>query len=165
MVLSGQIDVTELKLSPRDVEYEKARIMARQSISAVAGVPPSILGLPSANYATARQQAINYWDVQEKRGRRFEFLFTKIAKRFNEDYKIEFDYSGIDALQDRRTAQLLRIQNHIMNGMNPLDAYTYEGLASAPISPDAVASEPEEVIEEEPIKEALSFDGFKKKLS
>ena len=162
MVLSGQIDVTELKLSPRDVEYEKARIMARQSISAVAGVPPSILGLPSANYATARQQALNYWDVQEKRGRRFEHLFTKIAKRFDENYTIKFDYTGIDALQDKRDQQLLRIQNHIMNGMAPIDAYAYEGLSDAPISHDAVSISPTEIIEEE--EETLNFDLFKKKV-
>ena len=165
MVLSGQIDVTELKLSPRDVEYEKARIMARQSISAVAGVPPSVLGLPSANYATARQQALNYWDVQQKRGRRFEHLFTKIAKRFNEDFSIVFDYTGIETLQDKRDAQLLRIQNHIMNGMRPADAYAYEGLADAPISEDAEPAVDEEIIEEEePLEEALSFDTFKKKM-
>ena len=103
--------------------------------------------------------------MQQKRGRRFEHLFTKIAKRFNEDFSIVFDYTGIETLQDKRDAQLLRIQNHIMNGMRPADAYAYEGLADAPISEDAEPAVDEEIIEEEaPLEEALSFDTVKKKM-
>lgn len=166
MVLSGQIDVTELKLSPRDVEYEKARIMARESISAVAGVPPSILGLPTANYATSRQEALNYWEMQQKKGVRFEQLFTTVAKLFDEEYHCKLDYSGIEALQSKRDAQLARITLHIANGMNPADAYAYEGLQDAP-----ELSEPpkEEIVveEEEPVEqveEAFDFTEFKKKV-
>ena len=164
MVLSGQIDVTELKLSPRDVEYEKARIMARESISAVAGVPPSILGLPTANYATSRQEALNYWEMQQKKGKLFEHLFTIVAKTFDENYMVQIDYSGIEALQSKRDAQLARIQMHIANGMNPNEAYAYEGLVDAPemsliSAPTVVADE----VIEEPVEEAFDFSYFKKK--
>mgnify|MGYP001349679239 CR=1 FL=1 len=133
MVLSGMIDVTELKLSPRDVEYEKARVMARESISAVAGVPPSILGLPTANYATSRQEALNYWEMQQKKGARFEWLFTKIAKLYNDEYEVKIDYSGIEVLQAKRDSQLSRIEQHILNGISAEDAYAYENLMDAPI--------------------------------
>ena len=151
MVLSGMVDIQELKLSPRDMEFEASRTMARESISAVCGIPPTELGLPAANFATARQQAISYWETLQKKGRKFEHAFTQIAKLFNPLYSVKFDYSGIEALQAKRDAQLVRIQNHIRNGMNPADAYSYEGLEDAPINSDAIAEEPSEIIDVEDI--------------
>ena len=66
LVLSGQVSVDMLQLSPRDMEYQASRTYARESISAVLGVPPSILGLPTANYALGRSQAVEYWSNQVK---------------------------------------------------------------------------------------------------
>lgn len=128
MVLSGLAEVKPLVLSPRDMEYVEARKMARESISAVTGVPPTVLGLPSANYALSRQQARNYWSVQTKRGKRLALLFTAIAKRWDNTLIFEHDYSGVEALQESRTEQLERVQMHIMNGISPRAAYKYEGL-------------------------------------
>jgi HK97 family phage portal protein len=128
MVLSGLANVEPLQLSPREMEYTRAREMARESISAVTGVPPTVLGLPSANYALSRQQARNYWSVQTKRGKRLALLFSQIAKRFDPDLDIEHDYSGVEALQEARTEQLHRVQMHILNGVSARDAYKYEGL-------------------------------------
>jgi HK97 family phage portal protein len=165
MVLSGQIDVKELKLSPREAEYENARIMARQSISAVSQVPGAVLGLPSANYATATAQLKSYWDVQMQRGTRFAHLFTIIARRFDEQYRVEFDYSGVEALQAKRDSQLARISLHISHGIPPADAYAYEGLSSAPISNDAISDMPnEEIIIEDEIEEAFDLSEYKKKV-
>jgi HK97 family phage portal protein len=128
MVLSGLAQIEPLSLSPRDMEYVEARKMARESISAVTGVPPTVLGLPSANYALSRQQARNYWSVQTKRGKRLAMLFSSIAQRWSEDLEFEHDYSGVEALQESRTEQLERVQMHIMNGISPRAAYKYEGL-------------------------------------
>lgn len=128
MVLSGLAEVEPLQLSPRDMEYVEARRMARESISAVTGVPPSVLGLPAANYATSRQQAKNYWTVQVKRGKRLAMLFTAIAQKWEEDLIFEHDYSGVEALQETRTEQLNRVTMHILNGISPKAAYKYEGL-------------------------------------
>ena len=134
MVLSGQVRVEELKLTPRDLEFEASRTMARQSISAVIGVPPAILGLEAANYATARQQAINYWTNQTKRGKKLSLMLSKVARLFDVGFRCELDYSGVEALQESRTAQLTRIQMHILNaGMSASDAYKYEGLEDAPV--------------------------------
>ena len=133
LVLSGMVKIDPLQLTPREMEYEKARIFARQSISAVTGVPPVILGLPSANYATARQQSITYWTNQSKAAIRMNHIYTKIAQLFDPDLRVEHDLSGVEALQAVRDAQLARINQHIMNGMPIADAYAYEGLADAPV--------------------------------
>ncbi len=131
MVLSGQVGIEPLKLTPREMEFEASRRMARESISAVCGVPPVVLGLPSANFATARQQNITYWTNQQKASKRLDHLFTKIAKLFNPDYQIKHDFTSVEALQSVRDAQLLRIQQHIANGIPPAEAYNYEGLGDA----------------------------------
>tara|TARA_Y100000114_G_scaffold127375_1_gene123986 strand:+ start:2428 stop:5625 length:3198 start_codon:yes stop_codon:yes gene_type:complete len=128
MVLSGLAEVEPLQLSPREMEYVEARKMARESISAVTGVPPTVLGLPAANFATSRQQAKNYWTVQVKRGKRLAMLFTAIARKWDEDFVIEHDYAGVEALQETRTEQLNRVTMHILNGISPKAAYKYEGL-------------------------------------
>ena len=128
MVLSGLAEVEPLQLSPREMEYVEARKMARESISAVTGVPPSVLGLPAANFATSRQQAKNYWTVQVKRGKRLSILFSAIAQKWEDDLVFEHDYSGVEALQETRTEQLNRVSIHILNGVSPRAAYKYEGL-------------------------------------
>ena len=145
MVLSGQVRVDPLNLTPRDLEFEASRTMARQSISAVIGVPPAILGLEAANYATARQQAINYWTNQTKRGKRIAIMFSQIAKMFDSQLRIEHDYSGVEALQAQRSEQLGRIEMHILNGgMTASQAYKYEGLEDAPIIDESSRETPAE---------------------
>ena len=132
MALSGQIKVESLTLSPRDLEFTNLRQMVRQNISAVCGVPSTVLGLPDANYATARQATITYWEIQEKRSRKMEQAFTRIAKMFDSSFRVEFDFTGIDALQAIRTEKLDRIMVHIDHGMTPAEAYAYEGLKDSP---------------------------------
>ena len=141
MVLSGQVEVEPLKLTPREMEFEASRTMARQSISAVTGVYPSVLGLPSANYATSRQQARHYWQVQIHRAHKLSQVFTAIAKKWDPSFRVEHDFSSVEALQDVRTQQLERIKLHIENGMSAADAYAYEGLEDAPIVSREVSSE------------------------
>ena len=129
MVLSGQVNVDLLQLSPRDMEFQASRTFARESISAVLGIPPSILGLPTANYALGRSQAIEYWSNQVKRGKRIALLFTRIARLWDDSLHFEHDYSEVEALQSVRDAKLARIERHIFVGnVAPEIAYAYEGL-------------------------------------
>jgi HK97 family phage portal protein len=128
MVLSGQVQVDMLQLSPRDMEFQASRTFARESISAVLGVPPSVLGLPTANYALGRQQAVEYWSNQIKRGKRIGLLFTRIARLWEDDLHFEHDYTEVEALQSVRDAKLLRVEKHIFFGIAPEVAYAAEGL-------------------------------------
>lgn len=146
MVLSGQVNVDLLQLSPREMEFQASRKYARESVSAVLGIPPSVLGIPdTANYATARSQAIEYWSVQIKRGKRIGLLFTRIARLWEDDLHFEHDYSEVEALQSVRDAKLLRVEKHIFNGVSPEVAYAAEGLEfPRPIKPEDYGKEEEE---------------------
>ncbi len=132
MALSGQIQVETLSLSPRDLEFQSLRTMVRENISAVCGVPSTVLGLPDANYATARQATITYWEIQQKRAKKIEQAMTRIARLVDPSYSVQIDFSGIDALQAIRTEKLERIVRHIENGMSASEAYAYEGLTDSP---------------------------------
>ena len=150
MVLSGQVKIDPLQVSPRDLEFQAVRTYTREAISAVFGVPPSILGAGDLNYAVSRQQAQNYWEVQTKRGKKLAHLLTQVAKRFDPSLRVEIDYSGVEALQAVRDGQIDRITKHILNGMDTGSAYAYEGLADAPVIPeDQRESEAEDVGDEE----------------
>ena len=133
LVTSGMLKVDFTQLTPRDVEFQAAREYAKAAITSALGCPASVLGENSANYATARQQAISYWSTLAKRGKRVAHLLSMIAKKWDSSLRVEFDYSGVEALNSMRTEQLQRIKMHIDNGMSPSDAYMYEGLEDAPI--------------------------------
>jgi len=151
MALSGQIKVETLNLSPRDLEFQALREMVRQNISAVCGVPSTVLGLPDANYATARQATITYYEIQQKRARKLEQFMTRVAQMFDPAFYVEIDFSGVDALQSVRTEKLDRIIMHIDNGMSPSEAYAYEGLTDSPFGEtetEEQASQSEEAIEQ-----------------
>ena len=49
---------------------------------------------------------------------------------------MQHDFAGVEPLQEVRSAQLERIQIHIMNGMDPAAAYAFEGLEDAPFLKD-----------------------------
>jgi len=143
MALSGQIKVETLNLSPRDLEFQALRTMVRENISAVCGVPSTVLGLPDANYATARQATITYWEIQQKRAKKIEQAMTRIARLVDPSYSVQIDFSGIDALQAIRTEKLERIVRHIENGMTASEAYAYEGLTDSPFGESQTDSQTE----------------------
>ena len=165
MVLSGQVQVDTVQLSPRDLEYQSLRTMARENISGVTGVPSTVLGLPDSNYATARQATITYWENQKLKSRRLEKLLSKIAAMFDPTLFVEFDFSGIDALQDVRTEQLLRVEKHILNGVDPEAAYLYEGLSYPQIEADQEQEQEEIAQEVQPVENTLQLISAKKKIT
>ena len=137
MVLSGQVNVDILQLSPREMEFQASRTFARESISAVLGIPPSVLGLPTANYATSKQASVEYWSNQVKRGKRIALLFTRIARLWGDDLHFEHDYSDVEALQSVRDAKLARVEKHVYLGIPLEAAYSYEGLEFPRMQKDA----------------------------
>lgn len=144
IVLSGQVQVDVANTSPRDVEFSKVKEFSKLAITAAFGTPLSILGEGSANFATARQEAIIHWSNVEKRGKKIAWALTKIARRFDSSLRFEFDYSGVEALNAMRTEQIERVTAHIMNGMESGAAYAFEGLGEAPIGSNEQREEPVE---------------------
>ena len=59
MVLNRALDVVPLSINSRDMEFPQLHIDVRDETLAVFGVPPIMVGLPGANYGTAREQSRN----------------------------------------------------------------------------------------------------------
>ena len=135
-VLGRPTDVQRLGWSPTDLGSLEQRGFTRQTVMAVLGVPPVRMGLETANYATAQQQAEVYWgDTLQGLAELEDEEFTDLAREFpdSEDVEIWHDFNDVPALQRAQRERLDKVTVHIVNGMAPKAAYKYEGFDDAPI--------------------------------
>ena len=127
-VLNGIGELQTLGWSPRDLEYPELRKLTRETILATFGCPPTRVGLPTANFATAREQMRGYWEGLVGLSAMFAVEMTRLARMFGQEgVEVFYDFSRIDALQASRSDRLTRVQLHVFNGMTPSDAYLAEG--------------------------------------
>jgi len=108
-----------------------AREYARSVVCAVTGVPPTLLGLQSANYATAQMERVSYvQDTLRPLAAMLDDALTAFAKQLGFfDVRIRH---VVPEIQDSRTDRLQRVQLHIQHGMSPAEAYRFEGFDDAP---------------------------------
>ena len=129
--------------APRDMEFEKQRLLTRDAVLATMGVPPVRVGLPTANYATSREQSLTYWQNLIGLAAIMDEQLSRVAQRFDPRLNVYHDFSRIDALQASRTERLARVSSWVMLGMDAADAAAYEGFEDAPIAVAAdIAADP-----------------------
>jgi len=135
LVMSNEVEMKIPTWSPRDMEFEKVRQLAREAVLAVTGVPPHMVGLPSANYALAeRQEVIYYESVRAETEEMADQVWTPLIRRlYGSRYSVQYDYSGIAALQSVRNDALDRVKKWVDLGANAADAAEYEGLGDGPL--------------------------------
>ncbi|KKN69839.1 hypothetical protein LCGC14_0436630 [marine sediment metagenome] len=123
------LEITPISMTPRDVEFIANSERLRKQIFALFSVPPARLGLETANYATAQQQMKAYWEALEGRLALIADAFTVVARRIGTDkgVKVFFDLSGVDALQESRTARLDRVGAIVRLGLPLTAALRSEG--------------------------------------
>ena len=127
-ILNGMGELETLGWSPRDIEYPELRKLTRSTILGCFGVPPTRVGLPTANFATAREQMRTYWEHLVGMSEAFATELTRLARRYGDPTaRVAYDFSRIDALQASRTERLNRVQLHLFAGMPAADAYRAEG--------------------------------------
>ena len=146
VVLGGGAKVDVPAWSPRDLEFEKVRLMARDAVLAAFSVPPTRVGLPTANYATAREQSTVYWQHLQGLAALVDDQLTRVALRFGPGVEVHHDFSRVDALQASRTERLARVQSWVLMGAAPSEAAAYEGFDDAPVGdvmsqPDATPAD------------------------
>lgn len=143
LVLSNGAKVDFPRHNPRDLEFVDSRKLGRESILAVFGVPPTRVGLPTANYATSQQQDIVYWRTLQARAAIIDEQLTRLARMFpgSERVTIRHDFSAVPALQASRTERLDRVSTWVMLGMDASAAAAYEGFTDAPFTAAKPATE------------------------
>ena len=142
MVLPADFDVDFPTFTLRDMEFVGQRTYTRDSILAAFGVPPTRVGLPSANYATAQEQSKIYWRQLQGIAALIEDALTELALGWGA-YRVAHDFSSVDALQESRDSRLNRVASWTMLGASPSAAAAYEGFQDAPLSDsDQAQAEP-----------------------
>ena len=144
LFLGGAANYQALSFSPRDMEFQAQRQMVREAVMAVFGVPPTILGLPTANFATAQQQAKTFWQGLQHRSVQLDAELTRLARMWGDDsIRVWHDFSAVEALAENRTEQISRVNMWWAMGLSLRQAAEMESIDL-----------PENIIEEEPPEEA-----------
>lgn len=104
-LLQGDVDWLDMSKSPHDIEFAELRKMMREEIIAGFGLFPTVVGLPTANYATARQQRRMFAEnTMIPKLTLIEQSLTKfLLADFGDDIIGKFDYSNVPALKDDET--------------------------------------------------------------
>ena len=133
VVVGGGAKIDVPSWTPRDMEFPQLRQLVREAVLAVTGVPPHMVGLPSANYALAERQELVYWEMLQAYSVDVcDAMWTPIVRRYDRNLSVRADFSDVDVLQSARTARQSRAQVWWMMGMPAADAAAYEGFDDAP---------------------------------
>ena len=151
-VMSGAGQFEALDWTIGDLGGMASREWARSVVVAVTGVPPTLLGLQSANYATAEMERRSYIaDTLTPLAALLDDALTDMARALGfADIRIRH---VLPEMEDGRTDRLQRVALHIAHGMSPADAYRFERFDDAPdlaefgVDPETPGA-PEEPIEE-----------------
>jgi HK97 family phage portal protein/HK97 family phage prohead protease len=149
--IGGPVDITQLPFNARDMEFSAARDWTRASILAVVGVAYVRLFLPSANFATAKQQNRIYWQNLLGLIALVEDALSVVAVRMGRvSDRVAHDTSNVEALQESRTDRMTRAALLVEKfGIEPIAALQVEGFTEIdetmlqPASQPAAAPEPE----------------------
>jgi len=134
LILGGPAKFDSLQMTPRDLEFSQQREMTRSATLAVFSVPPTRVGLPTANYATAREQARVYWQTLQSRAAFIDVELTRLAQMFpgSESVRVVHDFSAVEALQESRSDRVLRVRQWYDMGLSLADAAAFEGFEELP---------------------------------
>ena len=148
VILGAGVEYQQLSQTLRDMEYQNTRLMAREAVLAAFGVPPTRVGLPNANYATAMAQGRQYAESLQGKAALIDSALSRLARMFpdSDDVRIVHDFAEVDALQESRTERVNRVQSWYFMGLPLADAAALEGfdeLDAAQVDPEPVEVEPE----------------------
>ena len=136
LILGGQAQFEKLGFTPREMEFSQVRDFVRSSTLAAFDCPPSRVGLPNTNYATAAAQARRFWEGLQGRSSIIDEQLTRLARMFDPELTVRHDFSGVEALQESRTERLNRVQQWAMMGVPLSEAAAFEGFDDLPFTPE-----------------------------
>ena len=148
VILGAGVDYRQVSQTLRDMEYQNTRLMAREAVLAAFGVPPVVVGLPNANFATAQAQRRQYAESLQAKAALVDAAYTRLARMFpdSDDVRLVHDFAEVDALQESRTERVNRVQSWYFMGLPLADAAALEGfdeLNGQTIDPEPIEDEPE----------------------
>jgi SPP1 gp7 family putative phage head morphogenesis protein len=134
-----------LSWSPNALDIPGTHERARETLMAALGLVPTRHGLPTANYATSREQNLTYWQSALGFAEPINMGLTRVARMFprSEGVRAYLDASKVEALQTSRTERQQRVINWVTwLGLDPADAAAYEGFDDLPVPAMVEEAEP-----------------------
>jgi len=132
LIMGGAADYSPLSWSPKDMEFQSLRIHVREAVLAAAGVPPSRVSLPTANYAQSKEMERTYWQSLQGEAALLDSEWTRLAQRWDPKFRLVHDFSAVPALQEDRTARVDRVRKWWDMGIALTDAAKFEGFDDLP---------------------------------
>lgn len=123
LLLENGLTYQAIGLPPKDMEYLQGREFTRDEIYAIYKVPPSVAGVPSANYATADIELRRFWEQAVVPI--LDQLAEAIDAYFFPDETITYrpDYSNVLALQEKAGELESRLQGRFDRGIITTNEY------------------------------------------
>ena len=145
LVIDKGVKVDIPAWTPRDMEFHSLVTEARDAILAVLGVPPTVVGIPGANFATAQMEAAMYWGRLAGIAKMMDIADQRIVDRFDRRLEIVHDMTGVEVFRVARAAKLNNASMMIAFGADPAEAMEAEGLIPPPSlkSPAPAPADPE----------------------
>ena len=132
LVLGGSAEYTPMSWSPKDMAFPELRKHVREAVLAAAGVPPSRVSLPTANYAQSREMDRTYWQALQGEASMIDAELTRMARLWDPRFRISHDFSAVPALQEDRSLRVDRVHKWWMMGIGLSEAAAYEGFEDLP---------------------------------
>lgn len=122
---SEGVDVEDLSVSPRDMEWLQAISGAKEDILLAFGTPESVLGNASGRtYDNADAEKENWWEITElPHCNGFATGLDPLTGSVDDDKYISFDYDGVDVLQRRKKARHDAIAARFQQGLATVDDF------------------------------------------
>jgi len=126
LLLEAGADYKAVQLPPKEMEYIRGREFTRDELLALLRVPPTVAGVPSANFATARIEERRFWTQAIMPA--LSQLAWAIDTMFfpEEDIVTRFDFSNIAALQEEETEKENRLKGRFAAGIISTNEYREE---------------------------------------
>ena len=128
-VLPQDLKVTPMELSARDQEFSTVVQRAQSAALAAMGVPPTMAGLPGANYGTAREESRGFWlRAINLCGGHDPFSGMNGFLSAVYGVPLRHDFSSVPALRSTYADMAKTAQTFVALGMSSPDAMAAAGL-------------------------------------
>lgn len=109
-ILEGGVKYDQIGITQREADFIQNLNMKRDEIISASGCYPVIVGLPTANYATARIEERLFWQntIVPKIKRIDAALNAKLAPSFGSNLFIERNFEDIEALRADRSDEYVK---------------------------------------------------------
>ena len=132
LVIDKGVKVDIPAWTPRDMEFSSLTKEARDAVLAVLGVPPTVVGIPGANFATAQMERALYWGRLAAWARMLDISDQRIVDRFDRRLEIVHDLSNVEDVRMARATKLQNAAVMVSFGADPAEAMEAEGLIPPP---------------------------------